>query len=94
MEAHALIAELNDQIEVTCIDLAEGMLNQLKKKFSDKNIKIIRIRILKNHFNKNYTNANNFASALNRLSYEQDKVAKQFYEMLNGEEEAKAILER
>lgn len=60
----------------------------------EKNIKIIRIRILKNHFNKKYTNANNFASALNRLSYEQDKVAKQFYEMLNGEEEAKAILER
>lgn len=35
------IFKLNDQIEVTCIDLAEGMLNELKKKFSDKNIKVI-----------------------------------------------------
>ena len=35
------IFAVNNQIEVTCIDVAEGMLNQLKKKFSNQNIKVI-----------------------------------------------------
>ena len=83
----------------------EDLLNELaiinyKKEFNrdlkdKKEIKKLRVKLLKNHFNNKYQNKNNVIRALNKLNYEQQKAAEQFYEMLGEEnEKAKAILER
>lgn len=70
----------SDKTNITINDLLDEAvllvyLNQ--KKENKKN------HILKNSFNNNYQNKKALYKAFNRLKYQQDKVAEQFYEMLS-----------
>lgn len=87
--------------EITLEDLLNEMAVSNYKDESNKDLsnikelRVVRIRILRNHFNNNYVYKNKFESALNRLNYEQDRVAEKFYDMFDDKEtKAKAILER
>lgn len=69
----------SDKLYITINDLLDEavLLVYLNQKENKKN------HILKNSFNNNYQNKKALYKAFNRLKYQQDKVAEQFYEMLS-----------
>lgn len=78
---------------ITLEDLIHEVALSNYKNEANKELKIIRIKILKNHFQKKYKYKDKISIALSRINYEKNKAEEQFNELF-GEEKGKAILER